>query len=203
MEAYDSDGNAIEGLPDEAELKTLQEQAAAKEEADKKVADLDKKIKEYESDPAYKNLGILRKKAEEAEKERDEWKKKLAEAIPKDEPKQFSEEELDKRMDERAERKFQEKIIERQLNTYGDKKEVVKKVFEKLSSGEQLTEDKITELMETAAKAAGLNPELSGAITFHGGGTPKFDTEEKSHADTPEGQARASAMGLRVNPPKQ
>lgn len=201
-EAYDADGNLIQGLPDEAELKTLQEAAAAKAELDAKVAEAQKKLEDYEKDPAFKNLGILRKKAEEAEKERDEWKTKYETAVPDSQPKYLSSEEAIKIAESVAEKKFLDKTVNNLLNEFGDKKEVVKKFYEKLSQGEELNEEKVKELVQTAANAAGLISQQTPFVTYHGGGTPKFDNE-KSYADTAEGEAKAAALGMIIKPPKQ
>ena len=194
-ELYDADGNAVEGIPDDAELKALQQTASEKAEADKKVGEFEAKMKEIEGDPAYKNLGVLREKWKTAEKERDEWKGK-AEALGGEQPpKPISQDEVKTAAEAAAEKIYLNKLVERELKQFGDQKDVVKKIFDKLTAGEQLTEEKVEEHLQTAAKAAGLAPTRSSVPTYQGGGAPKFDNDDKSFADTDEGKARAKAQG--------
>lgn len=204
-EVYDADGNAIEGVPDEAELKALKEAAEAKAALDTKVTEAQAKLDAYEKDPAYKNFGLLRKGKEDAEKERDDWKTKYETEHP-DKPKDFSQEDVDKRIDEVTEKKFVDRYTNTVLSQFGDKKAVVKVFFDKFAAGETLTEEKIVEYAQAAANAAGLNRKVNPihqAIAVHGSGTPEFDEKEDDFADSEAGKAMAEAMGLPITPPKK
>lgn len=197
---YDENGNAVEGLPDENELKELLEVKTKLPTLEEQA----KKAQEYENDPAYKNFGVLRKSKEQAEKERDEWRKKAEESEPKDKEKKFTQEEVEKTAAIVAEKKYQEKYLNSIISQHGDKKDVVKAYFDKLSAGEELDEEKIEKFAQQAAELAGVakKSDLHQVISRQSGSGPSFDDPGDRFANSEQGRKNAYDMGLNYAKPK-
>lgn len=171
------------------------------------------KIKELESDlsvnPSNAAFKQLRKEREQLTKEKEDWMKKAQEAGVKVEtPPGISTEEISRIASESAEKTYMSRYKDRVLNQYGDRRETVEKYFEKLSAGENLTEDTIDRLVADAARAVGVNrsPNKDVSSQFgRQGSAPKFvpEVQDEGFGTTTQGKATASAMGLMIEPPKK
>jgi len=191
---FDEEGNAIEGIPDEAELKDLQESKNKLTDAEKRISELSEEV-----NPNYKALRDARKAAEERAEAAE---KKLKESgVASGEEKPMTKEEMEAFVDSRAEQVAMNRYRDRQLSQYGEKRTQVEGIFNRLAVGEKLNEDRVDELMDQAAAAAGIQKTqkrdpLRGAMNFTGGPPRLEETKEKDFADSDEGKGLASAMGL-------
>ena len=87
-----------------------------------------------------------------------------------------------------------------------DKQEAVKKVFDKLSAGEQLDEDKVDDYMEMARNSVGVQRKSTRTASNFAGAGSAFRNEMKDdedYADKPEGKEFISRMGLGQYSPKK
>lgn len=198
-ELFDAEGVAHQ-VPDETELKAYQE-------AQTKVADLEKQMEELKADtnPDWKGA---REKMRVLEKEVGEWKAKAEKAGVQTEPKALPMEDLERIADERAEKVFLSRHRDRLIEQFGDKKETVLRFFNKLSEGEKLDEKKVEEFVIAAARTAGITDDSSPmrrAMSSSGTAAPNFDSKppSESFADTDGGKALASRMGLTINQDKK
>lgn len=177
----------------EVEVFDVSEVEALKAEAEKKQKDL-----EQELNPNWR----------EARQKMKEMEEKLAKAGIKEPAPAVDKEEVARIASEQAEKKYMERYRDRVLDQFGEKKDVVKKVFDKLASGEQLTEDAIDRITKEAARAAGVSMEPDKTLQSRyavGGGRPSFEegTKDEGFGATERGKATAAAMGLIIEVPKQ
>lgn len=197
---FDKDGNEVETLTPE-EVKALQEAAAA-------VEQLKKDIKELE-EGANPNWREMRKKEKDLEAAVADWKAKAEAAGHKSEPTGVSKEDAERIADERAENALLRDHRNTVLSRFGDKREVVEKAFEKLAAGEKLDRAKIEEIATQAARATGVERQVSDtsrSVASRGTSAPDFgngEEKKKDFADTEEGKATRDAMGLSPEPKKE
>lgn len=198
-ELFDAEGVAHQ-VPDETELKAYQE-------AQTKVADLEKQMKELEADtnPDWKGA---REKMRTLENEVKDWKIKAEKAGVQVEPKPLPMEDLERIADERAEKVYINRHRDRLLESFGDKKEVVTRFYNKLAEGETLNEKKVEELVLAAARTAGISDDSSPtrrAMASSSTSAPNFDSTppNANFADTEQGKALGSRLGLTINEAKK
>lgn len=187
---YTEQGDAVEGIPDEEEIKSLTEAKSKVEQLEKQLNDAKQEV-----NPNWREA---RQKMDTLQSELEIWKKKASEAGVKEEPKILPKEDYESLAEKKAEQVFLRKYKDRALSQFGEKKAVVESYFNKLSSGEELTEEKVDEYLTAAANAAGLNRKPSyraeaGIVT----GEPFVERREKEDfSETREGLDLAEAMGL-------
>lgn len=185
----DDQGQEIE-VYDKAELEAI------KQEADSKIKEL-----EQEVNPNFREM---RQKYEQAIKDKKAADDKLKEFGVKEEGKTLSEEEIARI----ADRQYTERYKERVFDAFGDKKDVVKKYYEKLSQGENIkTEADIERIAQEAARTAGLPSKLDTPRVQYPNRSsrPEFDMggKEEGFGGSEAGKSTAAAMGLIIENPNK
>lgn len=183
----------------EIEVFESSEVEAIKAEAERKQKEL-----EQELNPNWREA---RKKIEDLERSNKEKDDKLAKAGVQSESTGVNKEEVARIASEQAEATYLERYRERVLNQFGDKKETVQKVFDKLAYGEKLSEDAIDRLAADAARTVGISREPDrdlAARNVRGGARPEFEptSEDEGFGATAKGKATAAVMGLKIEKPK-
>lgn len=198
---YAEDSTEVE-VPDEAELKALQEKATKVEELEKKLkeaeefngapADLRKRLKELKAESEVAALKL--KKFEETGKTLDD-KGQVIDFKPT-----LTAEEIEARQISVA-HKVMVDVEKQKIFTKipAEKRELVEKYYNKLTHGEQVNISNLGEYIEAAYNAAGLNIQvdpIKRAIANINGKAPSFETKRDDFAESDTGKARAAAMGL-------
>lgn len=198
---FDDKGNPVE-VPTDDELRSLQEAQTQLSDARSKLADMEKTL--GSSDPSIrgmrqriKDLERLTKSAPESDPAAD----------PTQPPQQVQPPVTAEEIARIADRQYVNRYRDRVLAKFGDKAETVRKFFDKFATGEELNEDMVDGYIEAAARAAGVvnipNPDHM-ATSFRGHGAPQFPdpSAKQDFAETDQGKAMASAMGLNITPSK-
>lgn len=198
-ELFDNAGKPIE-VPDDAELQSLREAAD-------KAKELEAQLEEARKD-ASPDWRSARQKMKELETEANEWKSKAEKAGVQVEPKPLPTDEIRRIASEEADQAYVNRYRERRLGEFGERKEAVSRIFDKLASGEKLNEAKIDEYMGIAARAAGFEDtgsQARRAMSFGGGSAPNFaDAQRKSDfADTEKGKQLSGMLGLNIGNDKK
>lgn len=196
---YDEAGNSVE-VPDEQELDSLKK---ANEEAEK----LREQIKTVEEG----SIGI--KSLREALKRKDaliaDLQKKTE--TPKEEPKEekkevvFDENRIRELTRAEASKMLLDTEIDRSLSEYSDDdKKLVRRYFDKLTSGEELNVETMKVYMEQAARAAFPSTDVRSKFSHSAGGRPPIvdSDQRKSFADTDAGRELAQRLGMKLDIPK-
>lgn len=185
----DDQGQEIE-VYDKAELEAIQQQA-------------DARVKELEQDinPNWKEARRRIAEQDQLLKEKDT---KLSQFGVKEEGKTLSEEEIAKI----ADRQYTERYKERVFDTFGDKKDVVKKYYDKLSQGENIkTEADIERIAQEAARTAGVPSKLDTPRVQYPNRSsrPEFEMggKEEGFGGSEAGKSTAAAMGLIIENPNK
>lgn len=193
---YDEEGNPVEGIPDEAELKEFKESKT-------KIDDLNTKIKELEDDVSP-DWRVTRQRIKDLEKEKKDWEKRAKDAGHKEEPVALPKEDIEGIAEKTTNKVLIKQYVSRALASFGDKRDIVEAYYNKLSAGETLTEESADEFIRAAANAANLGnrkPDALRRAMAAGGAPPRFEMEngEKDYADSEEGKKLADQMGLNQN----
>lgn len=201
---FDESGNEVETL-EESEIEALKE-------ASEKAAKLEEELKLVED----KSAGVksLREALKRKESLIADLQKKL-EVKPeeevgkesKQEPAMFDEEKIRSMTRSEASRVLMETEISKRLSEFSDDdKGLVKKVFDKLTSGEELNMETVGVFLEQASRAVFPQGDSRARGFSHsaGGRPPHLDTDKKkSFADTDEGKELAARMGFTIDNKKK
>lgn len=198
-ELFDSEGKPIE-VPDDAELQALRDAANKTKELEGLLEDAKK-----DASPDWRSA---RQKMKELETEANEWKTKAEKAGVQVEPRPLAIDEIKRIASEEADQTYINRYRERRLNEFGDRKEAVARLFDKLSGGEKLDEAKVDELMGFAARAAGFEDpgaQARRAMSFGGGSAPNFSDAQPNgdFADSAKGKDIAGKLGLNIGNDKK
>lgn len=200
-ELTDSEGNKVE-VPDEGELKSLNEKAQQAEELATKIKEL-----EEGANPDWRKVRQeqkeLEKKLKDAESARDVLKTEAAkQGVKFEEDRKFSADDINKMAEEKANQVFLSRFRALQVSQFGERAKEVDALVGKLSAGEELTEAKLTENIQIAARALGLesnkpnaNMHISGSSGYIPSPKELGDQKQKFN-ETPEGQRLAGALGI-------
>ena len=185
----DDQGQEIE-VYDKAELEAI------KQEADARVKELEQDI-----NPNWKEARRRIAEQDQLLKEKDT---KLSQFGVKEEGKTLSEEEIAKI----ADRQYTERYKERVFDTFGDKKDVVKKYYDKLSQGENIkTEADIERIAQEAARTAGVPSKLDTPRVQYPNRSsrPEFEMggKEEGFGSSEAGKRTAVEMGLIIENPNK
>jgi len=203
FEVYDAEGNKVEGVLDPAEVKALQESAT-------KVADLEKELGVIKQE-VNPNWQEARRKMKQLEDENANFKKlkETGKTVnEKGEVVEFKENgtsvaDTTKIAEDAAKRVTASAFVENRKKQHlaefsDDKRKVVEHYFNKLSAGEEMTEEKVDEYMDSARRASGVtvNPVIRAQSFSSGRGYS--DQKEPEFADSEKGSQFADAMGLKI-----
>ena len=192
---YDENG-------DPQEVETPEEiKAKLDAEYQVKLKEAEDRAKQLEDEPVAQNFKMLREKAKKSEQEANEYKKKLSELGQNpDANKAFTREEAEVLIKQRT----HEAVIEREKSRAfaqfdAETKPVVESYFNKITAGETLDPDSISEYVEKAAMLARpmdqSNP-IKRVISAGSGKPPR--TERTSFTETSRGQELASRLNLNL-----
>lgn len=196
----DESGNEIEVL-DQSDVEAA---VAAAKKAVQDQFEVEKKQLEQDVNPNWKAAREKIALYESQMKDKDE---KLAAAGVKAEQKTLSAEDVVKIAREESGKAYSDRYKEEVLGSFGDKRAVVEKYFDKLSAGETLDRASIESIAKDAARLAGATQQRDNdmaARSAGGGSMPNFPTGNgTSFTETEEGKATAAAMGLPIEAPKK
>lgn len=187
MKVQTEDGKEIDVLTQEEAATQLKE----KEDAIK--SEYDAKIKELEQD-LNPNWRDARAKLKEQETKLKEYEEKYGEQKPS----QVTLEEVESRAKASARQEMIEIEKERLFSNYKDEqREVVKKYFDKLTTGEELSLNNIHSFVKQAEQL--VIPQIDSKVnTFSVSGRPPLmDNEKDDFSNTDNGKSLGERMGMR------
>lgn len=208
---YDAEGNKVEGVLDDAEMKALQDKAKSVEESTATITKLQDDLKTIQSEvnPNWQAARIKMKQLEDENAKLKELEKTGKTLDEKGQVVDFkgnngpSAEEVARIARESATQATQSAFVENRkklhLQEFGeDKRKVVEHYFNKLSAGETLTEEKVDEYMESARRASGLTTNPINRANSFSAGKGFTNQNEPEFTDTEQGKAWADRMGLKT-----
>jgi len=200
-ELLDSEGNKVE-VPDDAELKTLQEKADQTDALQGKIKELEEGV-----NPDWRKVRQEQKALEvrlaEAEAARSALKSEAEkQGVRIEEDKKFTADDIGKLAEEKANQVFLSRYRALQVAQFGERAKEVDALVGKLAAGEQLTEESLMSHIQIAARALGLesnnqnnNMNIAGSSGFVP--DPKdLGDNRKRFSETEEGQQLAGSLGL-------
>ena len=216
---FDKDGQEYE-IPDEEELKKLQEaqkgleelkgdetfQSLSAEHGTKNIKELLGKLKEGVNPNFPKLRKIISNLSETIKKSGKEIDE---DGMVKEVNKNLTPEEVQKMIRQESQKMFIESALGSALNNINDKdsKEIVKRNFEKISDGEEINPQNINQFIKNAVSISGINQPVdflkSTTSIMPGSSSANYSNTKQDYSTTEEGKALASSLGLVLESPKK
>lgn len=193
---FNEDGSSVE-VPDAEEIQKLVDEKSA----------LATKLEELggEAGPDWKNLRREKKEIEDKLKKFESKAKEKGFSLEDEEKETLETEKIKKiTQEEIRKRDLDDRMDEVLAEVPEDKRENVKHFFNKLSAGEEMTEEKFDTFVASSLQAVGIGREVEAPVvrrvtaSVGGSGVPKFSTKPKKFGDTEQGKAFAARIGLRI-----